>query len=170
MKYWVFFFLPILIFTIPVFAQTSTFDESDNPSQYILKIDDHQYPISYVVNADVIAMAIDPESKSLLVGLENTQDSKFSIEINPELISAPNNEFVILVDGQDVDYQITTNTDGYLFSFFVPTGSEEVEIIGTSVIPEFAELSMLIMGLSFIGIIGIQKRHDMAMLLKKIKF
>jgi len=168
MKYWILFFLPLLI--IPVSAQTPMFDKSDNSSQYILKIDDHEYPISYVVKADVIAMAIDPESKSLLVGLENTQESKFSIDINYELISAPNNEFVILVDGQDVNYQITTNSDGYMLSFFVPTGSEEVEIIGTSVIPEFAELSMLLMGLSFVGIIAIQKRYAIVSMLKKINF
>ena len=136
MLYWFFFFLPLLIFTIPVFAQT-TIDESANPLQYVLKIDEHEYPISYSVKGDIIAMTLDPESKSLLVGLENTFDSKFSIAINRELISAPNNEFVILVNGQDVDYDITHNSDGYLFTFFVPTGSEEVEIIGTSVIPEF---------------------------------
>jgi len=136
MSYWIFFFLPFFIFAVPVFAQTA-FDESITPSQYVLKFDDHQYDISYVVKADVIAMAIDPEAKSLLVGLENTYDSTFTISINHELISAPNNEFVILVDGQDVDYDITDNSDGYLFTFFVPTGTQEVEIIGTSVIPEF---------------------------------
>jgi len=169
MRYGFFFFLPLLIFTVPVFAQSVILDES-TISQYVLKIDDHEYSISYDVKGDVLAMAIDPESKSLLVGLENVYDSQFSINLSHELIRAPNNDFVILVDGQDVDYEITPNSDGYLFTFFVPVGTEEVEIIGTSVIPEFAELSMVMMGLSFIGIIGIQKRHDMARLLKKIKF
>jgi len=168
MRYGVFFFL--LLLTFPVFAQSQTFGESENPSQYILKIDGHEYPISYDIKGDVIAMTVDPESKSLLVGLENTYDSQFSIDLNHELISAPNNDFVILVDGQDTDYTITPNSDGYMFTFFVPTGTEEVEIIGTSVIPEFAELSMMMMGLSFIGIIGIQKRYDIVRLLKKINF
>jgi hypothetical protein len=165
-----FFFLPLLTFIVPVFAQSSTLDESENSLQYILKIDNHEYPISYNVKGDVIAMSIDPESKSILIGLENTHDSQFSIELNHELLSAPNNEFVILVDGQDVDYSITPNSDGYLFTFFVPVDTEEVEIIGTSVIPEFAELSMVMMGLSFIGIVVIQQRCNLVRLLKKIKF
>jgi len=134
MKYWILFLLPLLI--SPAFAQTSTSDVA-TPSQYVLKFDEHTFDILYDVKGDVLAMDIDPESKSLLVGLENTMDSQFSIILNNELISATNNEFVILVDGRDTDYRIAPDTDSFTLSFFVPTGTQEVEVIGTSVIPEF---------------------------------
>lgn len=136
MNYWIFLIFSLLIFTTPVFAQTTPPELST--SQYVLKFDEqHIYSISYVVNADVIAMEIDPESKSLLIGLDNTYDSQFFIGLEHELINAPNNEFVILVGGQEVDYKITSDSDSSTFEFFVPAGTEEVEIIGTSVIPEF---------------------------------
>ena len=134
MIYWAFLILPLLIFTTPIFAQTPS-DEST--LEYVLEIDEHTYSISYVVNADVIAMQIDPESRSLLVGLDKTYDSQFFIDLEHELINAQNNEFVILVDGEEVDYKITSDSDSSTFEFFVPIGSEEVEIIGTNVIPEF---------------------------------
>ena len=136
MNYWAFLILPFLIFTTPIFGQTSS-DELSNYSEYVLEIDEHAYSISYVVNADIIAMEIDPESKSLLIGLDNTFDSQFFIGLEHELINAQNNEFIILVDGEEVDYKITSNSDSSTFEFFVPVGSEEVEIIGTNVIPEF---------------------------------
>ena len=136
MNYWAFLILPFLIFTTPIFGQTSS-DELSNSSNYVLEIDEHVYSISYVVNADIVAMEIDPESKSLLIGLENTYDSQFFIGLENELINAPNNEFLILVDGEEVDYEITSDSDSSTFEFFVPVGSEEVEIIGTNVIPEF---------------------------------
>lgn len=44
---------------------------------------------------------------------------------------------MILVNGQDVDYEVTSDSSISRLTFFVPTGSEEVEIIGTSVVPEF---------------------------------
>ena len=110
MVYWILFFLPLLIG--PAFGQTSAFDEPSS-SEYVLKFDNHIYHISYVVNGDVLAMDIDPESKSLLVGLENTLDSKFSINLNHELISATNNEFVVLVNGQDVEYEIMPDSDNF---------------------------------------------------------
>jgi hypothetical protein len=37
----------------------------------------------------------------------------------------------------EVDYDIVSDSDSSTFSFFVPTFTEEVEIIGTHVIPEF---------------------------------
>ena len=114
MNYWTFLILPLLIFTTPIFGQTSS-DELSN-SEYVLEIDEHIYSISYVVNADIIAMEIDPESRSLLIGLDNTFDSQFFIGLEHELIS---------------------DSDSSTFEFFVPIGSEEVEIIGTNVIPEF---------------------------------
>ncbi|MBI2110854.1 MAG: PEFG-CTERM sorting domain-containing protein [Nitrosarchaeum sp.] len=134
MNYWAFLILSLLIFTTPIFAQTPS-DEST--LEYVLEIDEHTYSISYVVNADVIAMQIDPESRSLLVGLDKTYDSQFFIDLEHELINAQNNEFVVLVDGEEVDYKITSDSDSSTFEFFVPIGSEEVEIIGTNVIPEF---------------------------------
>lgn len=136
MNYWIFLILPFLIFTTPIFAQTPS-DELFNSSQHALEIDEHAYSISYVVNANVVAMEIDPESASLLIGLDNTYDSRFFIGLEHELISAQNNEFVILVDGQETDYEISSDSDSSTFAFFVPTGTEEVEIIGTHVIPEF---------------------------------
>ncbi len=136
MNYWTFLILPLLIFTTPIFGQTSS-DELSNSSKYVLEIDDHVYSISYVVNADIIAMEIDPESRSLLIGLDKTFDSQFFIGLEHELINAQNNEFIILVDGEEVDYKMTSNSDSSTFEFFVPIGSEEVEIIGTNVIPEF---------------------------------
>lgn len=135
MNYWTFLILPLLIFTTPIFGQTPS-DELSN-SEYVLEIDEHVYFISYVVNADVIAMQIDPESRSLLIGLDNTFDSQFFIDLEHELINAQNNEFVILVDGEEVDYKMTSDSASSTFEFFVPIGSEEVEIIGTNVIPEF---------------------------------
>jgi len=135
MNYWTFLILPLLIFTTPIFGQTSS-DELSN-SEYVLEIDEHIYSISYVVNADIIAMEIDPESRSLLIGLDNTFDSQFFIGLEHELINAQNNEFIILVDGEEVDYEMISDSDSSTFEFFVSIGSEEVEIIGTNVIPEF---------------------------------
>ncbi len=137
MNYWLFLILPFLFVSTPIFAQLQESDTFPNSSKYTLKVDQHAYSIPYVVNANIIAMNIDPESRSLLIGLVNTHDSQFFIDLKNELVSAPNNEFVILVDGQEVDYKITSNSDSSTFEFFVSVGSEEVEIIGTHVIPEF---------------------------------
>lgn len=109
----------------------------DNPSEYILEFDDHSFLIRYEVNAKLLSMDIDKEQTSLLIGLVDTKDSLFKIDLPHEMISDSNNEFTILVDGIDTEYSIVSDSDSSSFSFFVPEFAEEVEIIGTHVIPEY---------------------------------
>jgi len=138
MKFYVFLIFPLLLSAIPVFGESHSENFGiKNPLEYILETDDNVFVISYEVNAKVIAMAIDPELTSLLIGLENTSDSIFVIDLKHDLINVHNNEFAILVNGLEVDYDIVSDSDSSTLSFFVPTFTEEVEIIGTHVIPEF---------------------------------
>ena len=138
MKFYRFLIISLLVSIIPAFGESHPqYLAMDDPSEYVLEIDDHVFSIPYQVNAKVIAMAIDPELTSLLIGLDDTSDSIFIIDLNHELISAQNNEFAILVNGLEVDYDIVSDSDSSTFTFFVPSFTEEIEIIGTHVIPEF---------------------------------
>ena len=106
-------------------------------STYSLETSDMPFEISYELNGDVIAMAVDENTTSFLIGITNVEDSTFEISLPTELISAENNEFVVLVDGIEVDYDVSTQNDISVLQFFVPANSQEIEIIGTHVIPEF---------------------------------
>ena len=106
-------------------------------STYSLETSDMQFEISYELNGDVIAMAVDENTTSFLIGITNVEDSNFEILLPTELISAENNEFVVLVDGIEVDYDVSAQNDASILQFFVPANSQEIEIIGTYVIPEF---------------------------------
>ena len=129
---------------LAIFSLTAAYGEShpefssmDNPSEYLLEVDDHSYLIPYEVNGKLLSMDIDGEQTSLLIGLDQTKDSTFKIDLPFELISDSNNQFTILVDGVEVDYTLESDSDSSLFSFIVPEFTEEIEIIGTHVIPEF---------------------------------
>ena len=138
MKLHVFLIFSLFFSIIPAFGESHPeYFGIENPSEYILEIDENVFFIPYQINAKVIAMAIDPELTSLLIGLENTSDSIFVIDLKHDLINVHNNEFAILVNGLEVDYDIVSDSDSSTLSFFVPTFTEEVEIIGTHVIPEF---------------------------------
>jgi len=133
-----FLMVSLFLSMIPAFGESPPeYLVMDNSPEYLLEIDENVFSIPYEVNANVIAIALDPELTSLLIGLENTSDSIFVIDLEHELISAPNNEFAILVNGLEVDYDIFSDSDSSTFTFFVPAFTEEVEIIGTYVIPEF---------------------------------
>ncbi len=146
---------PSLIFlsliTLLLFSNFSAYAEN-----FSLEIDDEVYDIEYDFNGDIIAMAIDKETFSLLIATENVIDSQFQIKLPNDLIRAENNEFAILVNGFEVDYEVLDTVDVNL-TFFVPAFTEEIEIIGTFVIPEFPLGAVLVLGTISGIIIIVQK-------------
>ena len=105
---------------------------------YQLTVDENSFEINYSTTGRVIAMEIDKELTSLLVGLENVEmDSILEIEFTHELISVENNEFAVLVNGYEIDYELSTTDLGSKLTIPIFADTEEIEIIGTNVIPEF---------------------------------
>jgi len=105
---------------------------------YQLTVDENSFEINYSTTGKVIAMEIDKELFSLLIGLENVEiDSILEIEFTHELISAENNEFAVLVNGYEVDYELSTTDLGSKLTIPIFADTEEIEIIGTNVVPEF---------------------------------
>ena len=138
--------IPLLLF-----SNFSAYAES-----FSLEIDDEVYDIEYDFNGDIIAMAIDKETFSLLIATENVNDSLFQIKLPNDLIRAENSEFAILVNGFEVDYEVLDTVDVNL-TFFVPAFTEEIEIIGTFVVPEFPLGAVLVLGTISGIIIIVQK-------------
>jgi len=127
----------ILIFGLFLTISLSILPSAFAENTYNLVIDEHSFDLTYEFSGDVIAMAIDQELTSLLIGVENTNDSLFRITFDNELISSENDDFAILVNGFEVDYDILDDGDSSTLRFYVEDGTEEIEIIGTHVVPEF---------------------------------
>ena len=111
-----------------------------------IKADGKSFDVSYIFDGDLLAIDIDKESKSLLIGLDGTQESTFEITFPSELLSAENGEFVVLVDGLEEDYAITYAYGNPTLTLPIPEETQEIEIIGTSVVPEFPLGVLAIMG------------------------
>ncbi len=127
----------ILIFGLILSVSFSILPSVFAEKTYNLAIDEHSFDLTYEFSGDVMAMAIDPELTSLLIGVENTKDSLFRITFDNTLVSAENDNFAILVNGLEVDYDILDDGNSSTLRFYVEEGTEEIEIIGTHVIPEF---------------------------------
>ena len=142
----------ILIFVVIFLIPQNQIYASE--SKYTLNTDDQTFEISYSLEGQVIAMEIDHELNSLLIGITEVKDSSFQITFPENLISAENNDFVVLVNQVDVDYDVATQGDSSVLRFFVPVDSQEIEIVGTHVIPEFP-LGTLAVLVTMIGIMTI---------------
>ncbi|MCZ6581974.1 MAG: copper-binding protein, partial [Thaumarchaeota archaeon] len=80
---------------------------------------------------------IDEEGKSLIIRIDATDDGELTITLPNGLIRAEGEDFFVLVDGEEVDYDVTETSTGSILTISFFAGTEEIEIIGTWIIPEF---------------------------------
>ena len=124
--------------------------------------------ISYeITNAKLINAIPDMDAISLLVYIETTDDGSITLTIPRSVLDATINdgddEFFVLVDGEEVDFEeIKTSTDRILTIKFY-AGTEQIEIIGTFVIPEFGTIAAMILAVAIISIIAISAKSRLGM-------
>ena len=123
--------------------------------------------VSYeIINAKLINVIPDMDAVSLLIYIESTDDGSITLTIPRSVLDATINngddEFFVLVDGEEVDFEeITTSTDRTLTIEFL-AGSEQIEIIGTFVIPEFGTIAAMILAVAIISIIAISAKSRLS--------
>ena len=122
--------------------------------------------VSYeIINAKLINVIPDMDAVSLLIYIESTDDGSITLTIPRSVLDATINngddEFFVLVDGEEVDFEeISTSTDRILTIEF-SAGTEQIEIIGTFVIPEFGTIAAMILAVAIISIIAISAKSKL---------
>ena len=134
-----------------------------------ITVQDSTNLISYeIVNGKLINVIPDMDAVSLLVYIESTDDGTITLTIPRSVLDSTINngddEFFVLVDGEEVDFEeIATSTDRTLTIKFL-AGAEEIEIIGTFVVPEFGTIAAMILAVAIISIIAISSKSRLGML------
>ena len=142
------------LFFIAIFAIVSAIPLSyEDQGISAVKADEKSFDVKYSFDGELLAMEIDKESKSLLVGLDETHESTFEITFPSELLSAENGDFVVLVDGLEEDYTITYDNGNPTLTLPIPEETQEIEIIGTSVVPEFPFGVLALIGVIVSGVV-----------------
>ena len=125
--------------------------------------------VSYeITNAKLINVIPDLDAVSLLIYIEAIDDGSITLTIPRTVLDAiiheGDDEFFVLVDGEEVDFEeITTSKDRTLTIEF-NAGTEQIEIIGTFVIPEFGTIAAMILAVAIISIVAISAKSRLSIL------
>jgi len=109
------------------------------------------------------------QDNSLIVSIDATDDGSLTLTIPRSVLDAvlengEDDAFFVLVDGEEVDFdEITSSTDRILTIPF-QAGSEEIEIIGTFVVPEFGTIAAMILAVAIISIIAISAKSRLSII------
>jgi hypothetical protein len=81
-------------------------------------------------------------------------DGKLSIKLSDDIIMPfDDGSFIVMIDDMESDYDL----DGDVIHIAFNSDSKKIEIFGTYVIPEFHEITPLILATSFISLIVLRK-------------
>jgi len=103
----------------------------------------------------------DIEAQSLMVQIDSISNGTLVIKLPREAIDAKfgeeDDDFFVLIDGVESDFDETRTGVERTLTIDYPEGTEEIEIIGTYVIPEFGVIAILILMVSVFSVIFVSR-------------
>ncbi len=117
------------------------------------------FDVEYDFNRVVASARIQKDQKSItfeIVGKPKSEDNTLTLMLPKTLINGP---YIIWADGKQItDFQMSSEGGINIVKIPLSSNSERLTITGTSVIPEFGPISMVILAVGVFGIIALSVR------------
>jgi predicted secreted protein with PEFG-CTERM motif len=121
-----------------------------------------------ITGGKLLGISPDVESNSLIISIDATSNGSLTLTIPRSVLDATINggddDFFVLIDGEEVDFDETTSSTDRTLTIAFPAGAEEIEIIGTFVVPEFGTIAVMILSIAIISIIAISAKSRLSII------
>jgi predicted secreted protein with PEFG-CTERM motif len=137
-----------------------------------VEIAGREHPIRYQINGGTLTnMTADPETATLTATINSTAPGALVVELPRSMIQSLS-EVGAPTGGNDTDFEAFVDTEGGIFDetmtnrtvreLTIPfeQGAEEIEIVGTWVVPEFGAIAAIILAIAIVGIIVATTRYS----------
>jgi predicted secreted protein with PEFG-CTERM motif len=136
--------------------------EFQTPLKGPISVQGTDFELTYAISGGVINQVIpDTEAKSLIVQIDSISNGTLTIKLPREVIDAKfgdnDDDFFVVLDGLEMDFDETKTGNERTITIEFPEGTEEIEIIGTSVVPEFGTITAAILMISIMSVIFASK-------------
>ena len=107
-------------------------------------------------------------STSLIVNIDASEDGSLTLTIPRTILDATMNgeddEFFILVDGEEVDFDESKTSTSRTVTIPFQAGAEVIDIIGTFVIPEFGTIAAMVLAVAIVSIIAVSAKSRLSIM------
>lgn len=140
-------------------------------TKFMMNVDEDRIVLDYDITEGVNILDIypDTDTNSLVIKLNATEKGSLAITLPRHVIDATINgknddEFFVLVDEEEVNFdEIVTSTNRTLTIEF-PDNTDEIEIIGSFVIPEFRTIVVMILAVTMASIIAVSAKSRLSIM------
>ena len=121
-----------------------------------------------ISGATVTEMEIDMDSTSLIIEIDAIDDGSITVTLPRDVIDATINgeddDLFVIVDGEEVDFEESKTSADRTLTIEFQAGDEEIEIIGSFVVPEFGTIAVMIFAIAVISIIAVSSRSRLSIM------
>jgi predicted secreted protein with PEFG-CTERM motif len=121
-----------------------------------------------IIGGKLLGITPDVDAKSLVIAIDATDDGQITLVIPRSILDSKMNgeddSFFVLVDGEEVDFEEKSTSSDRTVIVKFRAGAEEIEIIGTYVIPEFGAIAAMILAVAIISIIAVSARSKLSIM------
>ena len=121
-----------------------------------------------ITGGKLLSIMPDVDANSLIISIDATSDGSLTLTIPRSVLDATINgeddDFFVLIDGEEADFDETTSSIDRILTIAFPAGAEEIEIIGTFVVPEFGTIAAMILAVAIISIIAISAKSRLSII------
>jgi predicted secreted protein with PEFG-CTERM motif len=118
--------------------------------------------LTYSITGGVITqVSPDTESESLIISIDSLSNGTLFVQLPRDVIDAKfgekDDDFFVLIDGLETEFDESKSANDRTLTVSFPEGTEEIEVIGTFVVPEFGAVVILILIASIGSVIFVSK-------------
>lgn len=122
----------------------------------LLSYNGENFTIKYEMAGAITGLHVNEDSKSATFLLDAVAGGESILQVPRALVDATGDSFVVFVSASpeiQVDYAIiASNSEYYTLKMVLPENAKTITIMGTSVVPEFGVLVMLVMAASLCAV------------------
>ena len=148
---------------------TFTFQSSLVPTSSVFQLKDptsqQTFNVNYTISGgNVNTMTIDAQSLSVITSVNSTSDGTITLQLPRALIDAKTNSgqddaFIILIDGAEVKPQSESSDNNFRnLTIQFLKGDQDIEVIGTQIVPEFGPIAALVLAIAIVSIIAVSAK------------
>jgi hypothetical protein len=146
----------VFLLAIPVaYGQLS--DRTGLKQVFTIETGGYSFPVEVVSNFNVEEVEFSAENKKLTLHVfSSLQNNIAEVQIPKNLI---NGNFTFFVNGTEIFPKVQTNDKiSFIFMEFAGNGTNKIEIIGTTYLPEFSVLAPMVLAGSLAGLLILKRK------------
>ncbi len=148
---------------------TFNFQSSLTPVSNVFQLKDpnsqQTFNVNYTISGGTVkTMTIDVQSLSVIVSVNSTSDGSITLQLPRNLIDAKTSSgqddaFIVLIDGAEVKPQSESSDNNFRnITVQFLQGDQDMEVIGTQIVPEFGPIAALVLAIAIVSIIAVSAK------------